>query len=149
MDKFSAKLTVAYVLVLGASASLPVIAADEEWRPGHRQAQAQGQKRQNKQNNQNKQNRQTGQNHQNTAVEIPVSSFVAQPSVSAAQAAAQVRRAHGGRVLSVSPSRRGDSLGYRVRVLIDGGRVKTVYVASGQANSSAPSNPAVRTIGDR
>ena len=77
------------------------------------------------------------------------SSFVAEPSLSATQAAAQVRRAHGGRVLSVSPSRRGDSLGYRVRVLVDGGRVKTVYVRSGQisSGSATPRSP-VRTIGD-
>jgi len=76
-------------------------------------------------------------------------SFVAQPSVSAAQAAAHVRRTHGGRVLSVSPARRGNALGYRVRVLIDGGRVKTVYVDSGQSNLPAPSQrSSVRAIGD-
>ena len=88
-------------------------------------------------------------NPQTQTIDAPASSFVAQPSVSAAQAAAHVRRLHGGRVLSVSPSRRGDSLGYRVRVLVDGGRVKTVYVDSGRANGAAPANPAVRTIGDR
>ena len=77
------------------------------------------------------------------------SSFVAQPSVSAAQAAAQVRRQHGGRVLSVSPARRGDSLGYRVRVLVDGGRVKTVYVNSSRVGRPAAQDSPVRVIGDR
>lgn len=79
------------------------------------------------------------------------SGFVAQPSFSAAEAASRVRRLHGGRVLSVSPSRRGDSLGYRVRVLVDGGRVKTVYVESGPSNPPAAvdSRPRVRNIGDR
>jgi len=79
------------------------------------------------------------------------SSFAAQPSVSAAEAAASVRQQHGGRVLSVSPSRRGDSLGYRVRVLVEGGRVKTVYVRSGQVGSApsrSPSRSSVRPIGD-
>lgn len=88
-------------------------------------------------------------NSQSQAIDSSSSSFAAQPNVSAAQAAARVRRLHGGRVLSVSPSRRGDALGYRVRVLVAGGRVKTVYVDSGNANDAAPSNPAVRTIGDR
>ena len=78
------------------------------------------------------------------------SSFVAQPSVSAAQAAARARKLLGGRVLSVNPSRRGDSLGYRVRVLVDGGRVKTLYVRSGQTSAppAAPPEPPLRTIGD-
>lgn len=77
------------------------------------------------------------------------SSFVSQPSVSAAQAASRVRQLHGGRVLSVSPARRGDSLGYRVRVLVDGGRVKTVYVRSGQASAPSGSDRSeFRTIGD-
>lgn len=86
---------------------------------------------------------------QGPAVDSSTNSFMAQPSVSAAQAAIYARRLHGGRVLSVSPSRRGDALGYRVRVLVPGGRVKTVYVDSGQANQAAPSNPAVRNIGDQ
>jgi len=132
MGNLNAKsLTFGCLLVLVASFCVPVLAEDaegadrENWRPAG----------------------------QNSALEISSSSFVAQPQssarVSAAQAAAQVRRAHGGRVLSVSPARRGDALGYRVRVLVDGGRVKTVYVASGRVNHSAPPNPAVRTISDR
>ena len=44
--------------------------------------------------------------------------------VSAEQAAAIVRRAYDGRVVSVKPE--GDV--YKVRVLLDGGRVKTVQV---------------------
>lgn len=85
---------------------------------------------------------------------------VTQPTVSAAQAATRVRQLHGGRVLSVNTSRRGDTVGYKVRVLVDGGRVKTVYVKSGSvrsedapgARSSERQRPAlrsgVRTIGD-
>jgi len=73
-------------------------------------------------------------------------SFVAQPSLTAAEAAAKVRREHGGRVLSVNPARRGDALGYRVRVLIDGGRVKTLYVGSGLL--SGPVSGSVSGSGD-
>ncbi len=139
MGNLSAKsLTFGCLLVCVASSSLPLLAEGRDGRGGGKDAQdAAGE------------NWRPALQGQNTALEVPSSSFVVQPSVSAAQAAAQVRRAHGGRVLSVSPTRRGDALGYRVRVLVDGGRVKTVYVASGRVNSSAPSNPAVRTIGDR
>ena len=56
-------------------------------------------------------------------------SLFAQPTVSASQAAAIVRNQHGGRVLSVVPSFRGKVRGYRVRVLIGGERVKTVFIA--------------------
>lgn len=56
-------------------------------------------------------------------------SLFAQPTVSASQAAAIVRSQHGGRVLSVVPSFRGKVRGYRVRVLIGGERVKTVFIA--------------------
>ena len=79
------------------------------------------------------------------------SSFAATaaPSVSAAQAAAWVRRAHGGRVLSVNPAQRGDSLGYRVRVLVEGGRVKTVYVDSARMQGARQSQSPVRTIADQ
>lgn len=64
-----------------------------------------------------------------------------QPTMSAAQAAALVRRQHGGRVLSVNSSRSGDTLGYKVRVLVDGGRVKTVYVRSGSVKSETKPQP--------
>jgi hypothetical protein len=50
--------------------------------------------------------------------------YVPQSRLSAEQASAIVRRAYGGRVVSVKSS--GD--GYSVRVLLDGGRVKNVYV---------------------
>jgi len=46
--------------------------------------------------------------------------------ISAEQAAAVVSRAYGGRVVSVKP----EGNGYKVRVLLDGGRVKTVQVDS-------------------
>jgi len=89
-------------------------------------------------------------------------SRIRQPTISAAQAAARVRQLHGGRVLSVNSSRRGDSLGYKVRVLVDGGRVKTVYVRSGTVRTESITKPrssqrpssrpgprsGVRTIGD-
>lgn len=48
--------------------------------------------------------------------------------VSAEQAAAIVRRAYDGRVVSVRPEGSGDQTVYKVRVLLDGGRVKTVQV---------------------
>ncbi len=46
--------------------------------------------------------------------------------MSAEQASAMVQRSYGGRVVAVKGS--GD--GYNVRVLLDGGRVKTVFVAA-------------------
>jgi hypothetical protein len=46
--------------------------------------------------------------------------------ISAEQAAAVVSRAYGGRVVSVKP----EGNGYKVRVLLEGGRVKTVQVDS-------------------
>jgi hypothetical protein len=46
--------------------------------------------------------------------------------VSAEQAAAVVSRAYGGRVVSVKQ----EGNGYKVRVVLDGGRVKTVQVDS-------------------
>jgi uncharacterized membrane protein YkoI len=53
--------------------------------------------------------------------------------MSAEQAASIVRGAYGGRVVSVKPSGRG----YNVRVLLDGGRVKTVQVdANGRMSES-------------
>ena len=41
-----------------------------------------------------------------------------------------VRRAYGGRVLSATPATQNGKRGYKVRVLLDGGRVKTVFVDS-------------------
>jgi hypothetical protein len=51
-------------------------------------------------------------------------SVTSESRLSAEQASSIVRRAYGGRVVSVKSS--GD--GYSVRVLLDGGRVKNVYV---------------------
>ncbi len=48
--------------------------------------------------------------------------------VTAEQAAAIVRRAYDGRVVSVKPEGSGGQTVYKVRVLLDGGRVKTVQV---------------------
>lgn len=131
MGNFATKLWKVFcLLVLCTSGTAPVFADPDDWLDGPRRpVQAE----------------ELGLGLGNDATS---SSFVAQPSVSAAQAAARVRRLHGGRVLSVSPTRRGDALGYRVRVLVEGGRVKTVYVDSGRATGSAPSNPAMRAIGD-
>lgn len=53
--------------------------------------------------------------------------------MSAEQAAALVARAYGGRIVSVKPA----GGGYNVRVLLDGGRVKTVQVsANGKLSES-------------
>ena len=50
--------------------------------------------------------------------------------VSAEEAAAIVRRAYDGRVVSVKPEGGNGQTVYKVRVLLDGGRVKTVQVDS-------------------
>jgi len=54
--------------------------------------------------------------------------YLAPQSLSLDQAADKVRRTYGGRVLSITPVDRADSDGYEVRVLVEGGRVKTVFV---------------------
>lgn len=54
----------------------------------------------------------------------------ANTGISAEQAASTVRRAYGGRVVSVKPEGRNGQRIYKVRVLLDGGRVKTVQVDS-------------------
>jgi len=51
----------------------------------------------------------------------------AQAGVSREQAAGMVQRQTGGRVLSTTPAQRGAG-GYDVRVLVDGKRVKNVFV---------------------
>ncbi len=55
-------------------------------------------------------------------------SHFSQGGVSLDQAADMVRRTYGGRVLSITPVNRGGEEGFRVRVLVDGGRVKSVFV---------------------
>jgi uncharacterized membrane protein YkoI len=50
--------------------------------------------------------------------------------ISAEQAAAVVSRTYGGRVVSVKPEGGNGQRVYKVRVLLDGGRVKTVQVDS-------------------
>jgi len=55
------------------------------------------------------------------------------PGVSMEQAASMVQRQTGGRVLSAAPAERGGAQGYEVRVLVDGKRVKKVFV-DGQGN---------------
>jgi hypothetical protein len=54
--------------------------------------------------------------------------LVRPPGITLEQAANAVRRETGGRVLSAAPVDRGGQRGYEVRVLIDGKRVKNVYV---------------------
>jgi hypothetical protein len=57
---------------------------------------------------------------------VPPSNFVQQPAISVEQATAIARRqTGGGRVLSAAPVE-GGNRGYRVRVLLEGGRVTTV-----------------------
>ncbi len=61
------------------------------------------------------------------AAQSSASNYVGnQPGVSKSQAAAAARSEVGGRVISVKP--RKGSQGYRVRMLVEGGRVVTVNV---------------------
>ncbi len=54
--------------------------------------------------------------------------LVAPASITLEQAADQVRRETGGRVLSVAPTERAGRRGYDVRVLLGGKRVRKVFV---------------------
>ncbi len=56
--------------------------------------------------------------------------FAKSDSISLEEATRIVRRAYGGRVLSATPAKQNGKSGYKVRVLLDGGRVKTVFVDS-------------------
>ena len=56
--------------------------------------------------------------------------LAAKSTISLEEATDIVRRAYGGRVLSASPASKNGKKGYQVRVLLDGGRVKTVFVDS-------------------
>ena len=56
------------------------------------------------------------------------SQFAAPAAISLEQAADKVRRDTGGRVLSATPSEKGGRRGYDIRVLLDGKRVKKVFV---------------------
>jgi len=76
-------------------------------------------------------------------------SLLAQPNLSASQAAAIVRGEHGGRVLSVVPSFRGDERGYRVRVLVGGDRVKTVFVGDTRQRGQSSRNNGSRNKSSR
>lgn len=51
-------------------------------------------------------------------------------AISLEEATEIVRRAYGGRVLSATPVTKNGKRGYQIRVLLDGGRVKTVFVDS-------------------
>jgi hypothetical protein len=55
-------------------------------------------------------------------------SLVQPAGVSREDAAGLVQRQTGGRVLSTTPAQRGGANGYDVRVLVDGKRVKDVFV---------------------
>ena len=54
--------------------------------------------------------------------------LVAPAAMTLEQAADKVRRETGGRVLSAAPTERAGKRGYSVRVLLDGKRVKKVFV---------------------
>ena len=56
--------------------------------------------------------------------------LAAKSAISLEEATEIVRRAYGGRVLSASPTSKNGKKGYQVRVLLDGGRVKMVFVDS-------------------
>ena len=61
--------------------------------------------------------------------------FAAPAAISLEQAADKVRRETGGRVLSATPTEKGGKRGYSVRVLLDGKRVKKVFVDAHAAAS--------------
>ena len=54
--------------------------------------------------------------------------LVSPPAITLEQAADKVRRETGGRVLSAAPTKKAGKRGYEVRVLLDGKRVKKVFV---------------------
>ena len=58
---------------------------------------------------------------------VPPSNLVQQPAISVEQATAIARLETSGRVLSATPIEDGNR-GYRVRVLLEGGRVTTVVI---------------------
>jgi len=58
----------------------------------------------------------------------PPQGYVQNEGISSGEAAERVRAQYGGRVISVTPANRGGQQGYTVRVLVEGGRVKTVFV---------------------
>ncbi len=58
---------------------------------------------------------------------VPPSNLVQQPAISVEQATAIARLETSGRVLSATPIE-GGNRGYRVRVLLEGGRVTTVVI---------------------
>ncbi len=61
---------------------------------------------------------------------LPVVSLPAHAAINKSQAAAKAKAAHGGKVLSVEKvgSKDGKNI-YKVKLLLDGGRVKTVTVS--------------------
>ena len=60
--------------------------------------------------------------------QLEPNTLVRPPGITLEQAANEVRRHTGGRVLSASPAERGGQRGYEVRVLLDGKRVKSYFV---------------------
>ncbi len=55
---------------------------------------------------------------------------VSDAGISVERATQIVRSAYGGRVVSAVPARRGNETGYRVRVVLDDGHVRNVFVNS-------------------
>jgi len=60
--------------------------------------------------------------------ELEPQNLVRPPGISVERCANIVRRETGGRVLSASPAERGGQRGCEVRVLVDGKRVKSLFV---------------------
>jgi uncharacterized membrane protein YkoI len=60
--------------------------------------------------------------------QLEPNTLVRPPGITLEQAADEVRRQTGGRVLSASPAERSGQRGYEVRVLLDGKRVKSYFV---------------------
>jgi hypothetical protein len=50
------------------------------------------------------------------------------PAISLSDAASRVQRRYGGQIIAVAPSEQGGRRGMRVKVLLDDGRVKTLFV---------------------
>ncbi len=64
--------------------------------------------------------------------------LVAAAQISLDEAVRRVKGATGGRVVSAAPAKQGGRSGYRIRVVVEGGRVKTFFVdaESGSMQSS-------------
>jgi uncharacterized membrane protein YkoI len=56
------------------------------------------------------------------------------PALSLNDAASRAQRTFGGQVISITPAEQDGRRGWRVKILLDGGRVKTVFVDARTGN---------------